>query len=212
MGKLTVIGFCLVIGSIAIPSIGTQLWMNLSGFILLLGALAIFADKRRWLLIRALFLFLMFLLFLFGFLEWTIHPLGGVIGFIGIYYVVNILFEINKHIITILLVVNKWIEYKVLVSPYLKYGAIFCVALFVLWLLNSIWITFVVGFGMLIFFDRHILKEQGINRMGMLLMVYIITFLLLLVFAFRTQDITHKHIIFFKAKSYNMLRDVMRVL
>ena len=84
--------------------------------------------------------------------------------------------------------------------------------LLVLWLLKSIWIAFAVGFGIVTFLDRQSIQKKGLNRIAILLIVYLAGFLLLLVATFKVANTYFEDDLFFSIDSYFLLRDITRGL
>src|SRR3989344_872500 len=189
MKTLFIIGLLLILaGATLASSTGVSgSWMVQTGLIFLFGALAVSRKEKIWTQSGLLF---MVALFLWGFVNgmWYAHPLGAILSIIGGGWVIYRItrgkeYETgNLHAPLIQEFSKKLLSN---VKQYIKWVSVPLSILLVLWLSKSILIAFVVGFGVVAFFDKQSIQAKGVNRVAIILLLYTVGFLILLVGTFK---------------------------
>lgn len=220
MKTLLIIGILLIITSAtALSSTGVSgAWMLQAGLIFLFGALAV-SRKEKWTQLGLLF---MVVLFMWGFVNgmWYAHPLGAIISLVGGGWVAYRLTKDkrNKDEGTFISGGSNLFQ-KLLpnVKQHIKWVSVPLGILIALALTKSILIAFIVGAGIVAFLDKQTIQAKGLNRMVMLLLLYIVGFLLLLIVTFKLTN-PYEGIfyalgeIFFSDDTVYFLEDVTRGL
>ncbi|MEX2054020.1 MAG: hypothetical protein WD883_00530 [Candidatus Colwellbacteria bacterium] len=203
-------GVLIFLAGIAV-NVDSGVWMIMTGFTLLWGALALFANLKHWFLLSGLSFFLMVILTIGSFdTLWPIHPLGFLIEITGVGWVV---YQIGKEHTPIT------DKLKDVLVPLLPHGKWICVPLAIittLLLAKSPLAAFIIGFSITAYLDRALLKVKGLSRVATLLIVFLVGFTILLAIILkidaeyndydllRSLDISRDAFIF--------LRDVLRFL
>ncbi len=185
-----------------------------TGLIFLLGALAVSKKGEIW----KPAILLMVALFLWGFVNgmWYIHPLGAMISVIGGGWVIYRATKSKKnetgdshmsHIKKFFQKIPQNVKQRI------KWVGVPLSILLVLWLFKSILLAFIIGFGVVAFFDRQSVRVKGLNHVAVILLLYTVGFLILLVGTFKI-DVAYNYpnFEFFTKDAYISLRDIMRGL
>ncbi len=189
MKTLLVIGILLILtGTMSASTTGISgAWMVQSGLIFLFGALAIFAKQKSWgKEIFPLAVILMIGLFMWGFSNsmWHAHPLGAIISIVGggwVIYRITRDKEYDTRNIHAPLIQEFSQKLLPNVKQHIKWLSVPLGILLALWLSKSLLIAFIVGFGAVSFLDKQLIKEEGLNRVVILLILYTAGFYFFLV-------------------------------
>lgn len=189
MKTLLVIGILLILtGTMSASTTGISgAWMVQSGLIFLFGALAIFAKQKSWgKEIFPLAVILMIGLFMWGFSNgmWHAHPLGAIISIVGggwVIYRITRDKEYDTRNIHASLIQEFSQKLLPNVKQHIKWLSVPLGILLALWLSKSLLIAFIVGFGAVSFLDKQLIKEEGLNRVVILLILYTAGFYFFLV-------------------------------
>src|SRR3989344_5424868 len=220
MKNLTIIGALLVLVSGAMRNtLGTSTtWMFLAGLILLVGALVIFSSRKRKILKNSSLLkvveigslVLMLSLTILGLEVWDAHPLGFIIALAGCIWVFYHNFK--KQVFIQQENTVHW-RNPFREQPWLKYAKWLSIPLSILlmlWMFQSIWLSFAVGIILTSILDWYSLKTRGLNRVLAILLIYSIGFFFLLLLATKIQQATYGCTQFFSSHTYIRLREMMR--
>lgn len=192
MKTLIVLGILLVGAGVTIATDSdiSATWMSTTGIIFLLGALAV-SKKAKVLTYFAVFL--MAVLFLGGLVGgmWYAHPLGAILNIVAGIWVAYKLIKDKREEggeTTIVASSNLFTKLLLVIKQNSKWLVVPASVLFVLWITKSVLVAFVLSFGVLTYFDRQSIKDKGLNRIAVLLLLYAVVFALLIISLFKITN------------------------
>lgn len=218
MKPFIVIGILLLLAgtSVNMQLPGAGSWMLQAGLIFLFDALAVSRKEKIWMQSCLLF---MVALFLWGFVNgmWYAHPLGAILSIAAGGWVAYRLIKDkqNEAVGTFVFDSSKFPPKLLLnVKQHIKWVSVPLGILIALALTKSILIAFIVGFGFVAFLDKQSIKVKGLNRVAILLLLYIVGFSILLIttFKYEYRFSNYNDLIFFSDDTFYFLEDVTRGL
>lgn len=185
MKTLIILGILLMGASVTVTTdLGiSATWMSTTGIIFLLGALAV---SRKVKILTYLAVVLMAVLFLGGLVGgmWFAHPLGAILNIAtGIWVAYRLIKDKrNKDGDTFISAgSNLFQKLSPSIKQNIKWVSVPFGILIALALTKSILIAFIVGAGIVAFLDKQLIKEKGLNRVVILLILYTTGFYFLIV-------------------------------